>query len=481
MSVLDYFLVSYSGVTTKRARKPVTTSLIQFACDTHYHMYNERFVVKQFHEEMCEMLTLAALMKLEHPIVVLNTPPRFGKSVLLMRFIEWSFLHNPRAKFLYATYEKKLSLTMSREIKKNLMTIHGMQSSFDKDSAELWTTHENGMFLATSIMGAAVGFGAGDIYATPYSGAVILDDCQKPVDAFYQTKRDSVNTNFTNTFWSRRNNLDKIPLINNQQRLHVEDLSGFIMNKSGYAYTLFKVKALNEFGESVFPERVSTQTLLELKQSSEYTFMSQQQQEPILSSGGAFNVEKVNLISLADFREKYEPFCGYWVRSWDFAGVSKEKKTNIGDRDYTRGVLMCTDGERVFMVGLASHRGKVGENDELLVETSNNDHWSVVYTIPADPGVAGEHYVDHLRSLPGLKGRELYPMRRTTNKELHAAPFASFVNTGKFYMIMDDEDVDKWNYATMDELRAFPHGRHDDIIDGAADAYFQMHQVKKFC
>jgi predicted phage terminase large subunit-like protein len=475
----EYFINQYKKISTYSVREKVTDDLMEFVCDTHLKMYNERFVVRKFHEEMCEILTQCALMTLKNPIVVFNLPPRFGKSALLARYIEWCFLHNPKAKFIYATYSQKLALTVSREIKKNLMSIHGMKTSFDKDSAELWTTHDNGMFLATSILGAAVGFGAGDIYATPYSGAVILDDCQKPVDAFYETQRDSVNTNFSNTFWSRRNNLDKIPLIQNQQRLHVDDLSGYIMKRSGYSYTHFKVKALNDQGESNFPERVSKETLLELKQASEYTFLSQQQQEPILSTGGTFKVDKIQIMPHKEFTENYEYKCVYFVRSFDFAGVSREK--NFDDkRDWTRGVLMGTDGEKVYILDMVSHRGSVGDNDVLLINTASRDHWSVVYTIPADPGVAGEHYVDHLRSLPDLKGKELYTMRRTTNKQLHAAPFASFVNTGKVVIISDEDDKNKWNYDMLDEMRGFPNATHDDIIDCLADGYYHIHNIKKF-
>lgn len=479
MSVDYYFLNQVNRFSAKQIKKHIPENLIDFVCDTHKIMFNEKFVVKSFHEEMCDLLTKCARMELENPIVVINMPPRFGKSALIARYIEWCYLHNPRARFIYATYEKKLALSVSREIKKNLMVVHGMRTAFDKDSAELWTTHENGMFLATSIMGAAVGFGAGDLSATPYSGAVILDDCQKPVDAFYATKRDTVVTNFTNTFWSRRNNLNKVPLICNQQRLHVEDLSGAIINKLKYRYTHLKIQAIGPDGQSTFPERVSTETLLELKEASEYTFMSQQQQDPIAVSNGAFNVDRIELMSLEDFRAKHEVFCHYWVRSWDFAGVSKEKKVTE-KRDYTRGALMATDGVRVFIMGVVGHKGNVGENDVLLQETSQKDHWSVIYTIPEDPGVAGEHYVDHLRSLPRLKGRELYTVRRTVNKQLHSAPFASFVNTGKVVMILDDEDEARWNYETLGELKTFPHGLNDDIIDAMSDAYHQMHYVKKF-
>jgi predicted phage terminase large subunit-like protein len=392
----------------------------------------------------------------------------------------WCFLQNEMARFIYATYSQKLSLKTSREIKKGLTQIHHKKSSFSKDSAELWETNSGGGFWAATMGGAVTGFGAGDIYATPYSGDLIIDDPQKPSDSFYETMRQNVIENFSQTFWSRRNNQDKIPIIIIQQRVHTDDLSGWLMRDSKFRYTNYKLTAIDNItNQATFPERVSLETLLELKKASPYTFAAQQQQEPQSFSGNFFITDKTRIISANEFREK-EWLMKFFIRSWDFAGVKKSNNKPSEKNDYTRGVLCCTDGEFLYILDVKSHHGTVDQNEILLVKTAQSDGWKTMITVPEDPGSAGQHYVDYLQSLQQLSNYTLNSIRPTHNKQLRAAPFASFLNMGKVIIVSDEEDVEKWNVSLLEELASFPYGIHDDQIDCLSDAFSIIHNVKKY-
>lgn len=455
------------------------SDLLTFVCDTHEKMCNEKFVVKKFHEEICDLLTKCAMRKLDNGyIVIINMPPRYSKTQLISYYVMWCFLQNESARFIYSTYSQKLSLRTSREIKKGLTQIYGKRSSFSKDSAELWETNAGGALWAATMMGSVTGFGAGDIYASPYSGDLIIDDPQKPVDAFYENQRNNLVENFSNTFWSRRNNQDKIPIIIVQQRVHVSDLSGWIMTDSKYRFIRYSIKAIDENGNSTFPERVSKETLLELKEASPYTFSAQQQQEPQAFSGNFFLIDKTRLMTVSEFRDK-EWLMKFWVRSWDFAGIRKESKPS-DKHDWTRGVLCCTDGEFVYIVHVASHKGTVEQNAILLVKTAHSDGINVSITIPEDPGHAGSAYVDFLQSLPELGGYSLEPIRPTHNKQLRAAGFASFLNSGNVIIVSDEEDGERWNQSLLEELASFPYGVHDDQVDALSDNFTLIHNVKKY-
>lgn len=463
----------------KNKNKIKHRDLINFITDTHQKMFNEKFTVKKFHEEICDLLTKCAHRKLDNKyIVIVNMPPRYSKTQIISYYVMWCFLQNPMARFIYSTYSQKLSLKTSREIKKGLIQIYKQQASFSKDSAELWETNAGGGFWAATMLGAVTGFGAGDMYATPFSGDLIIDDPQKPIDAFYDTMRNNVIENFSQTFWSRRNNQDKIPIILIQQRIHVDDLSGWIINKSGFRFERYVIKAIDDSGNPTFPERVSKNTLEDLKAASPYTFYAQQQQEPKAFTGNFFLTDKVTLISVEEFRSR-ETWMKYYVRSWDFAGVKKESKPREKN-DYTRGVLLCTDGISVYILDIKSHHGTVDQNDILLVETAIQDGWNVVITVPEDPGSAGQHYVDYLQSLKELKGYTLHPIRPTNNKQLRAAPFAAYLNQGKIIIVSDEQDEFKWNQVLLEEMASFPFGQHDDIIDACSDAFHMIHSVNKF-
>lgn len=452
-------------------------SLKDFILDVHPILYGNPFLWKDFHTDLADLYSKIANREIEKRLVIVNMPPRFSKTLFITYYIAWCFLHNPRAMFIYVSYSSELSNKMSEDIKR-VLSLHSQKVALDKDAVQRWNTKEGGGLWVTTTQGAVTGFGAGDLYGSKFSGELILDDPQNPKSSFYQTQREIVHRSFVDTLWSRRNNKELIPTIVNQQRLHEDDLSGHLIYKFPNHIRLC-IKAMDESGKAVFPESgTSERVLLELKEASPYTFWAQQMQEPRAYSGGFFNTEKLGIISEVDFRNK-EWLMKFYVRAWDFAGIRAGKQTTER-HDYTRGVLFCTDGDCVYIVDLKTHHGTVEQNDVLLVQTAQSDGWRTHITIPEDAGVAGQHYCDYLQHLPELQGFSLNPIRPTKNKQLRAAPFAAFLNHGKVIMVSDENDNQKWNLALQEELASFPNGYHDDIIDACSDAFFVLHQVKKY-
>ncbi len=455
-------------------------SLLGFITDIHKKITNETFIVKNFHEELAELFTKCAYRKLDNGyVVIINMPPRYSKTLFLVYYMAWCYIKNPAAKFIYASYSQKLSLKSSREVK-NVLYYVGKKSSFSKDSNELWELDGGGALWSTSLFGSVTGYGAGTLDPdVPCAGELLIDDPNKISDTFYQVMRDTVNENFINTFWSRRNNMDRVPIIIVQQRVHQEDLSGFLMKDGKFKYTNYVIKAIGNDGKSTFPERVSLETLAELKSASPYTFAAQQQQSPQEYSGGFFDVSKVEIISPAEFRKR-EHYAGkIWVRSWDFAGTSRKSMTSE-KHDWTRGILACTDGKKLYITHLASHRGTVEQNAILLTKTAHDDGPRVIITVPEDPNTSGAAYVQYLQDLPELEGYSLTPIRPTLNKQLRAAGIASFMNLGNVVVVDDSDDDCKWNMTLLQELASFPTSSHEDTVDALADLFTYLHNMMKY-
>jgi hypothetical protein len=85
--------------------------------------------------------------------------------------------------------------------------------------SEIATTR-GGFRLATSIDGSLTGRG-GHI--------MIIDDPLKPSDASSDPKREHVNAWFKNTLYSRLDDKQKGAIIIVMQRLHDDDLCGFLL------------------------------------------------------------------------------------------------------------------------------------------------------------------------------------------------------------------------------------------------------------
>ena len=109
------------------------------------------------------------------------------------------------------------------------------------------------------------------------------DDANKPSDIYSQVRRNKVKTYFEETLLSRLND-SEVAIINIQQRLHLEDMSGFLLDK--YKFELLKMPLVVD-GVCQLPSQYTQDRLQEL-QKNEFMFLSQYQQSPILSSGALF-------------------------------------------------------------------------------------------------------------------------------------------------------------------------------------------------
>jgi hypothetical protein len=105
-----------------------------------------------------------------------------------------------------------------------------------KDSAtEIELTHR-GFRLATSTGGTLTGRG-GDL--------IIIDDPLKPADALSESRRSAANESFHNTVLSRHDNKRTGAIVIVMQRLHIDDLTGFVLRHSD-EWTVLSLPAIAE-------------------------------------------------------------------------------------------------------------------------------------------------------------------------------------------------------------------------------------------
>lgn len=153
----------------------------------------------------------------------------------------------------------------------------------------------------------------------------MLDDYNKPVDMFSETKRQSANQMLTNTIRSRRGDKSKehpTPIISIQQRLHTDDATGFMLSGGmGLEFTHVSIPALvdrdyieklpqpwrdkcwNRIKDtpsrtvggveywSYWPEMEHVDDLVALWEKDPYTFWSQYMQKPQKLTGGIFETD----------------------------------------------------------------------------------------------------------------------------------------------------------------------------------------------
>ena len=196
--------------------------------------------------------------------------------------------------------------------------------SFGVNQAEEWEIKDErgrsiGQTVSRSSNGQITG-GRGGYYGPEFSGMVMLDDYNKPVDMLSESRRKSANTLLVNTIRSRRGDKSKehpTPFVSIQQRLHTDDATGFMLSGGmGVPFhhvaipAMIDEKYIQSLDEpwrslcwetvkdtdsvvvggvrywSYWPQMEDVNDLLQLWEKDRYTFLSQYQQNPMALTGG---------------------------------------------------------------------------------------------------------------------------------------------------------------------------------------------------
>ncbi len=251
--------------------------------------------IKPLHKGMCETLQKAVLGDLGKAMVVLNVPPRVGKTKCCEALVAWQLAFFPDSQFIYCCYSNELATTSVRYIQQVI------DSAWYKElfptrlgnirQSDSFTTSDGGKVYGDGVGGSLTGLGAG--LKRPAGGAIIIDDPAKPDEALSRVEGEKLRFWFENTLKSRRNSSQWTPIVVCAQRLATDDLPGFIIENYPDDVLVVKFPAMVN-DESQIPETISTKDLLATQRVNPFAFEAQYQQSPQILGG--------NLIKSADFR-----------------------------------------------------------------------------------------------------------------------------------------------------------------------------------
>ncbi|WKT00520.1 phage terminase large subunit [Gallibacterium salpingitidis] len=390
--------------------------------------------------------------------LIINIPPRYSKTeIAVVNFVAWCLGHFPDCEFIHTSYSSTLAVNNSSNIL-SLIQSREYQEIFpdvalSTESKAHWKTTKKGVFYATGSGGAITGFGAGK-HRDLFGGAIIIDDPHKADEANSDVMRNNVITWFQNTLESRKNTPDT-PIILIMQRLHEEDLAGWLLNGgNGEKWEHLCLPAKQEDGTALWPEKHDIDTLKMMEKASPYVFAGQYQQRPAPLDGGVFKPGQIEII-------KELPVGNIkWCRGWDLGAT-------VGG-DPTAGVKLGKHENGTYIIADLAH-DDLGPDarDALIKNTAALDGKKVKIGLPQDPGQAGKTQVLHFTRM--LAGYTVKTSPESGDKVTRAEPFASQVNVGNVKMIKGD-----WNQDIINEMRVFPNGVHDDCIDACSRAFSEL-------
>ena len=242
--------------------------------------------------------------------LIINVPPRYSKTELaVVNFAAWAMGKAPDSEFIHTSYSGTLAANNSFQARE-LVQYDEYRHIFpeveirgDSNAKNEWRTTEGGVFYATGAMGTITGYGAGK-HRPSFGGAIIIDDPHKADEAKSNVKRRNVIEWFSTTLESRKNSKDT-PIILIMQRLHQEDLAGWLLNGgNGETWEHIMLPALRDDGTALWPEKHDVETLKRMEASNRFVFAGQYQQRPTVQGGNIMRGDWFQLYDIAP-RIKY--------------------------------------------------------------------------------------------------------------------------------------------------------------------------------
>ena len=419
--------------------------------------------------------------------LIINIPPRYGKTELAVKlFISWGLALNPQSKFLHLSYSDDLALDNSSAAKEYVQSeafqnIWNIELKGDSKSKKKWYTKQGGGLYATSSGGAVTGFGAGNPeqieenetieefveYLSDYSGfngAIILDDPLKPEDSKSDLKRNSINDRYNNTIRSRTNDRNT-PIIVIMQRLHENDLTGFLMNNgSGEDWTILKLSAIQEDDTALCPDKHNIDELRILEQAAPYMFAGQMQQNPAPLEGGKIKKEWFEIVSKNEFPQNAK--IDIWID-----GAYTKKTTN----DPTGIDLFCFYKNVLYWLFSFDKHLEMPELLEYIKTIPDNFNINSSSRVYIEPKASGKSLKQLLTKYTNLNAIEIKSKLVNEGKIAGVDATSPAMEAGKIKMIAGN-----WNEHVLNQLAVFPNGTHDEHVDNlyyAIDKYLGVKSI----
>jgi predicted phage terminase large subunit-like protein len=445
-------------------RKHLQTDLLAFTKYFFRELRDEEFYVSEHHHTIVD--TLKRVESGEITNLLINMPPRYGKTELAV--INWMaqiIARNPKAKFIHLSYSAALALDNSskvREIVKSpaYQAMWPVKIKDDSDSKQTWYTQQGGGLYATMAGGAVTGFGAGVTQEDDtglFGGAIIIDDPIKPDDANSEIERQKINTRLNETIKSRRNSR-KTPIIIIMQRLHADDMSGFVLDGGmGEPFYHLNLKALRDDGTALWPMKHTVEELEAMRTHDRMTFATQYQQAPVPAEGAVYKLKwfpRYTSLPQPPTRTRI-------IHSWDTAFKAKEHN------DPSCCLEFHVTETAWYLADVIHGRWEYPELRRRFFELSASRKPDVILVEDKATGQVLIQESQRAGTLPVIA------IKPDNDKETRARASAGSVESGKILLPVQGP----WLSDFESEVMMFPNGKHDDRVDALSQFinYMRLH------
>lgn len=394
--------------------------------------------------------------------LIITQPPRTLKSMCAsVAYPAWAMGHDPGLKFICVSYSQDLADRFSEQFRKVVKSdwyqraFPGMRLA--RDTSQLSTTTKGGSRLATSVSGTLRG-GGGDV--------IIIDDPQKSGEENTEAERRRIIEWYRTHLVTRHDKPDTGSIILVMQRLHEEDLAGYLLNSGQWDHLDLPAEAQEDAyvphsagsgywfakGELLHPEHLSADTLRQRKaEMGSRAYSAQYLQRPVPTEGNL--VKREWLENRYETRPQKSPGSRI-VQSWDPASTAEETSA------YSVGLTFLMDGDTYYLLDVLRKKLSYPELKRRIVGLAENYEAD---TLLVEKDGVGGHLIQDLRLECDTRPRMPSPIGRKAEGEKEARMDAATAIIEQGRLVLPREAP--WLAEFEKELFSFPGSRTKDQVD----------------
>lgn len=442
------------------------TDLLTFTKTMFRARKGQEFVENWHHAAICAALERVVIGQTKR--LIINIPPRYSKTeIAVINFMAWCMGNFPDSEFIHASYSSRLAANNSYQCRavvqseKYAEIFPSVTLMNDSKAKDEWRTTDSGCVYATGAEGTITGYGAGKL-RDYFGGAIIIDDPHKAGEASSDTMRQNVLDWFQTTIESRCNSPDT-PIIVIMQRLHEEDLTGWLLKGgNGEKWEHLCIPVLDADDNPLWSFKHDRETLQRMESSNRYVFTGQYMQRPSPLGGGIIKSEWFG-------RYTIPPKIKYRKIYADTAQKTAERN------DYS--VFECWghgEDNRIYLLDMVRGKWEAPELKRRAVEFWNK------HAQPSQHGALRKMIVEDKASGTGLiqdiKHDAKIPVQaqqRNKDKLTRVMDVTSYIESG-YVMIPADAPFTSDFVSECEGFTADDSHMHDDQIDPMCDAINDM-------
>jgi predicted phage terminase large subunit-like protein len=415
---------------------------------------------------------IMSLWRNEKTRLIINAPPRSSKTNLCtICNIGFILGKDPSAEIMFLTYGEDLTRDIASKVN-DLLRHPAYQYLFPHtlcvgaaSHSQPLRTSKGGKVHFTSLQGTVTGLGA---------DWMILDDPMQAAHMRSEARSNTVEHTFREALSTRLNNPGTGKILLVQQRIAPSDLSGRLTEPENHPWSVLALPAefmalavyeLGRFGgthtakegDLLIPKHL-TRDVLKAKriEMGEAAYAAQYLQAPIHEEHNPIEFDKLKYVEHEDIDDQLEH--AVIVQSWDTA------LTANANSDYSAVTTWARISENTFIL-LNAKQMKIPSDKLVEAMCVHAQAWRAKFALVEE----ANHARDLIRDLKvKAQGHTIVKgvPHRNHSKEDRLLQVLYAINAGQVRLLEGEKSL----HLLLHQLRQFPNGKHDDLVDSFTQA-----------